>query len=93
MSKKAHGRIEQRIIEVLPAEALGPHPEWPSIAQIAKVERRREVKRKGQWAADYYCWRSIACTCPKKVSGRRQGLLFSRSFRYNRTRQVRRQQP
>jgi predicted transposase YbfD/YdcC len=37
---------------VLPAEALGPHSEWPSIAQIAKVERRREVKRKGQWVSE-----------------------------------------
>jgi predicted transposase YbfD/YdcC len=38
---------------VLPAEALGPHPEWPSIAQIAKVERRREVKRKGRWVSEH----------------------------------------
>ena len=38
---------------MLPAEALGPHEEWPSIAQIAKVERHREVKRKGQWVSEH----------------------------------------
>jgi predicted transposase YbfD/YdcC len=37
---------------VLPAEALGPHPEWPTLAQIAKVERRREVKRKSRWVSE-----------------------------------------
>ena len=37
---------------MLPAEALGLHPDWPSIAQIAKVERKRQVKRKGQWVSE-----------------------------------------
>jgi predicted transposase YbfD/YdcC len=38
---------------VLPAAALGPHEAWPSIAQIAKVERHREVKRRGQWVSEH----------------------------------------
>ena len=55
---KAHGRIEQRSIDVLPAAALGPLlEEWPSVRQIARVTRKREVKRKGVWVAtDETAW-------------------------------------
>lgn len=48
---KAHGRIERRSINVLPCEALSEEERkaWPSICQIAKVERLRLVKKKGKW--------------------------------------------
>jgi predicted transposase YbfD/YdcC len=48
---KARGRIEQRTIEVLPAEALSKEigKEWKGLNQIARVTRVREVKKKGVW--------------------------------------------
>jgi len=44
-----HGRIEQRSIHVLPAEALSVECRdvWKSIRQIAKAERIRHIKKKG----------------------------------------------
>jgi predicted transposase YbfD/YdcC len=49
-----HGWIEQRSIHVLPAEALSIECRdvWKSIRQIAKVERIRNIKKKGRWAAE-----------------------------------------
>lgn len=51
---KAHGRIERRVIHVLPHEALSEEcrQAWPSIRQIAKVERLRHVKKKGRWVEE-----------------------------------------
>jgi predicted transposase YbfD/YdcC len=48
---KAHGRIEKRVIYVLPCEALSEDSRkaWPSIRQIAKIERSRHIKKKGKW--------------------------------------------
>jgi len=58
---------------VLPAEALGPHPEWPSIAQIARVERKREVKRKGRWVSENE--NGLAHNQPHRRRGLAQALL------------------
>ncbi len=46
---KAHGRIERRVIDVLPAAAAGITDEWPTVQQIARVERYRASKHKGCW--------------------------------------------
>jgi hypothetical protein len=53
-ASKAHGRVEQRAIHVLPAEALSVEcrDAWQSIRQIDKVERIRHIKKKGKWAAE-----------------------------------------
>jgi predicted transposase YbfD/YdcC len=48
-TEKAHGRIEQRSIDVLPAEAAGIKDEWPTVRQICRVCRSRQIKKKGRW--------------------------------------------
>lgn len=51
---KAHGRIEQRSIAVLPAMAIGDMAEgWAGLAQIACVLRSRQVKKGGIWQKPY----------------------------------------
>ena len=45
-AEKAHGRIEQRSTEVLPAEAAGIKDEWPTVRQICRVCRSRQIKRR-----------------------------------------------
>ena len=47
--EKAHGRIEWRAIDVLPAEAVGIQGEWPTVRQICRVIRSRQVKKNGEW--------------------------------------------
>lgn len=47
--EKAHGRIERRAIDVLPAEAAGIEREWPTVEQICRVRRWRQVKKNGEW--------------------------------------------
>ena len=37
---------------MLPVEAIGKIKGWPSIRQIARVQRQRAVKRKGAWVAE-----------------------------------------
>jgi predicted transposase YbfD/YdcC len=48
-AEKAHGRIEQRTIDVLPAEAAGIEDEWPGVRQICRVTRSRQRKKGGVW--------------------------------------------
>jgi predicted transposase YbfD/YdcC len=48
-AEKAHGRIEQRSIEVLPAEAAGIKDDWPTVRQICRVCRSRQIKKNGRW--------------------------------------------
>lgn len=45
-----HGRIDQRRIELLPAEALSEHmrEQWPTIQSIARINRTRAHIRAGQ---------------------------------------------
>lgn len=47
---------------MLPAAALGPLlKDWPSIQQIARVSRKREIKRKGVWVkTDETAWLIIS---------------------------------
>jgi predicted transposase YbfD/YdcC len=41
------------VIHVLPVEAMGLcRNEWPSVRQIAKVERSRQIKKKGKWVVE-----------------------------------------
>jgi predicted transposase YbfD/YdcC len=47
--EKAHGRIEQRSIEVLPAAAAGIETDWPSVTHICRITRLRQVRKGGQW--------------------------------------------
>src|SRR5271157_3603002 len=47
--EKAHGRIEWRAIDVLPAEAAGIQGEWPTVRQICRVIRSRQVKKNAEW--------------------------------------------
>jgi predicted transposase YbfD/YdcC len=47
--EKAHGRIERRRIDVLPAEAAGIEDEWPTARQICRVTRWRQRKVNGKW--------------------------------------------
>lgn len=49
--EKAHGRIEQRVIDVLPAQAAGLDEEWPTAKQICRVTRQRWRKIGGEWKA------------------------------------------
>ena len=49
--EKAHGRIERRVIEALPAEAAGIGDEWPTVSQICRVTRSRRRKVGGTWQA------------------------------------------
>jgi predicted transposase YbfD/YdcC len=46
---KAHGRIEWRRIEVLPAQAADITQEWPTVSQICRVTRSRQRRVKGVW--------------------------------------------
>lgn len=45
--QKAHGRIERRIIDVLPAKAALVGGDWPSVAQICRVRRIIQRRKKG----------------------------------------------
>ena len=47
--EKAHGRIERRRIEALPAAAAGIEDEWPTTRQICRVTRWRQRKVNGKW--------------------------------------------
>ncbi|MDE2020792.1 MAG: transposase [Patescibacteria group bacterium] len=47
--QKAHGRIEHRIIDVLPIEATGLEKEWPTAQQVCRVRRIIQRKKKGVW--------------------------------------------
>jgi predicted transposase YbfD/YdcC len=47
--EKAHGRIEIRRIDVLPAEAADIGATWPLVAQVCRVTRIRQTLRNGQW--------------------------------------------
>jgi hypothetical protein len=46
---KAHGRIERRRIDVLPAQAADITQEWPTVSQICRVTRSRQRRVKGVW--------------------------------------------
>ena len=46
---KAHGRIERRLIDVLPAKAAGIEEDWPSVKHICRVTRSRQVRKHGAW--------------------------------------------
>lgn len=46
---KEHGRIEQRIIDVLPVEAAGIQDDWPTVCQICRVRRVIQHKKGGVW--------------------------------------------
>jgi hypothetical protein len=47
--EKAHGRIERRVIDVLPAEAAGIQCEWPTVRRICRIRRWRQIKKNGEW--------------------------------------------
>ena len=47
--EKSHGRIERRVMEVLPAEAAGIGDEWSSVQQVCRLTRRRQRKVRGKW--------------------------------------------
>ena len=47
--EKAHGRIEWRAIDVLLTEAAGIQGEWPTVRQICRIIRSRQVKKNGEW--------------------------------------------
>jgi len=47
--EKAHGRIERRRIDVLPAAAAAIEDEWPTARQICRVTRWRQRKVNGKW--------------------------------------------
>src|SRR5580765_2647893 len=47
--EKAHGRIERRVIDVLPAEAAGIEREWPTVRRICRIRRWRQIKKNGEW--------------------------------------------
>jgi hypothetical protein len=47
--EKAHGRIERRSIDVLPANAAGIENDWSSVKHICRVTRFRQGKKNGQW--------------------------------------------
>jgi hypothetical protein len=47
--EKAHGRIERRSIDVLPAQAAGIENDWPSVKQVCRVTRFRQGMKNGRW--------------------------------------------
>jgi hypothetical protein len=47
--EKAHGRIERRVIDVLPATVAGIDPDWPTVNQVCRVTRWRQRKENGKW--------------------------------------------
>ena len=49
MHDKAHGRIERRSIDVLPAQAAGIQDDWPGVKHICRVRRSRQSKKLGAW--------------------------------------------
>ena len=46
---KGHGRIEQRLIEVLPALAADIQETWGTVKQVCRVRRLIQRKKKGAW--------------------------------------------
>jgi len=70
--EKAHGRIERRLIDVLPTKAAGVGDEWPTVRQICRVTRWRQRKANGQWHAPqeeivYLITSLMACDASPKV--------------------------
>jgi predicted transposase YbfD/YdcC len=47
--EKAHGRIERRVIDVLPATVAGIDADWPTVNQVCRVTRWRQRKENGKW--------------------------------------------
>src|SRR5512136_46735 len=47
--EKAHGRIERRVIDVLPATAAGIEGDWLTVNQVCRVTRWRQRKVNGKW--------------------------------------------
>lgn len=47
--EKAHGRIERRCIDVLPAVVAGIEDKWPTARQFCRVTRWRQRKVSGKW--------------------------------------------
>jgi predicted transposase YbfD/YdcC len=48
-AEKGHGRIEQRIIDVLPIDAADIRNDWPTVNQVCHVRRVIQRKKKGIW--------------------------------------------
>ena len=71
--EKAHGRIERRAIDVLPAEAAGIEREWPTVGQICRVRRWRQVKKNGEWQKPQhdvvYLISSLTAASPQALLG------------------------
>lgn len=49
-TQKGHGRIEQRMIDVLPIEATGEQDQWPTARQVCRIRRIVQRKKKGVWS-------------------------------------------
>ena len=63
--EKGHGRIETRRIEV--SAEVAPHLGWPGAAQVARIERTREIKGKISTETAYII---TSLTPPKAGAGR-----------------------
>ena len=44
-----NGRIERRVIDVLPVETAGIQNDWSTVQQICRVRRFIQRKKKGEW--------------------------------------------
>ena len=69
--EKAHGRIEWRAIDVLPAEAAGIQGEWPTVRQICRVIRSRQVKKNAEWQKPQHEVVYLVSSLPTKPRHRR----------------------
>lgn len=47
--EKGHGRIERRVIDVLPVQAASIQNDWSTVQQVCRVRRFIQRKKKGEW--------------------------------------------
>ena len=81
--EKGHGRIETRKIAV--SREVVPYPAWPGLAQVARIERRREIARKTSTEIVYLITslppepasRSACCASPGTIGASRTGSTTS----------------
>ena len=59
---KQHGRIERRIIEILPASCANISETWPNVKTICKVTRFRQIQSRQGWRQETKEVRYLICS-------------------------------
>ncbi len=81
--EKGHGRIETRKIAV--SREVVPYLAWPGLAQVARIERRREIARKASTEIVYLITSlppetpspQPCCASPGTIGASRTGSITS----------------